>query len=80
VVSWKYYIVYACWLGFEFAVVWKFYIEARNTSRGEIFHHFNGEGAISGGDLAYENLENLKRSLVSKGRWAMRLASMKRRR
>ncbi|KAN0122334.1 Sugar transporter domain containing protein [Hyaloscypha variabilis] len=34
--------------------VWKFYIETRNTPLEEIVKHFDGEGAIIGGDAANE--------------------------
>jgi hypothetical protein len=60
-IGWKYYIVYVCWLGFEF-VVWKSYIETRNTPLEEIVQHFDGEGAILG-DLANEKSRQLEREL-----------------
>lgn len=62
-IGWKYCIVYVCWLAFEFAVVWKFYIETRNTPLEEIVRHFDGEGAILGGDLANEKSRQLEREL-----------------
>ncbi len=62
-IGWKYYIVYVCWLAFEFAVVWKFYIETRNTPLEEIVRHFDGEGAILGRDLANEKSRQLEREL-----------------
>jgi hypothetical protein len=62
-IGWKYYIVYVCWLAFEFSVVWKFYIETRNTPLEEIVRHFDGEGAILGGD------RQRKISTVGAGAW-----------
>jgi MFS family permease len=62
-IGWKYYIVYVCWLAFEFAIVWRFYIETRNTPLEEIVRHFDGEGAILGGDLANEKSRQLEREL-----------------
>jgi hypothetical protein len=62
-IGWKYYIVYVCWLAFEFGVVWRFYIETRNTPLEEIVRHFDGEGAILGGDLANEKSRQLEREL-----------------
>lgn len=53
-ISWKYYIVYCIWLAFELAVVWKFYIETRNTPLEEIVKHFDGDGAVLGGMAATE--------------------------
>jgi len=47
----------------EFSVVWKFYIETRNTPLEEIVRHFDGEGAILGGDLANEKSRQLEREL-----------------
>jgi sugar porter (SP) family MFS transporter len=51
---WKYYIVYAVWLGFETFVVWFFFVETRNTPLEEIVKHFDGEAALLGGDVATE--------------------------
>jgi len=53
-IQWKYYIVYVVWLAFELAVVWKFYIETRNTPLEEIVKHFDGESAVLGGNAATE--------------------------
>ncbi|CAG8951282.1 hypothetical protein HYFRA_00008031 [Hymenoscyphus fraxineus] len=50
--SWKYYLFYCFWLLFELFVVWKFYLETRNTPLEEIAKHFDGEGAIIGGAAA----------------------------
>ncbi|PMD40051.1 MFS general substrate transporter [Hyaloscypha variabilis F] len=47
-------ICYCVWLVFELFIVWKFHIETRNTPLEEIVKHFDGEGAIIGGDAAYE--------------------------
>lgn len=51
-IKWKYYIVYDVWLAFETLVVWRFYIETRNTPLEEIVKHFDGESAILGGAVA----------------------------
>lgn len=42
------------WLTFELFVVWKFYIETRNTPLEEIVKHFDGENGIVGGQAATE--------------------------
>lgn len=56
---WKYYIVYTVWLAFETFIVWKFYIETRNTPLEEIVKHFDGEGALVGGVAANEKSRQL---------------------
>ncbi|PSK55281.1 High-affinity glucose transporter [Elsinoe australis] len=53
-IKWRYYIVYCCWLAVELAVVWKYYIETKNTPLEEIAKHFDGEAAMVGGDVATE--------------------------
>jgi len=53
-IEWKYYIVYCVWLAFELAVVWKYYIETRNTPLEEICKLFDGENALVGGAAATE--------------------------
>jgi hypothetical protein len=58
-IEWKYYIVYVVWLGFELFIVWKFYIETRNTPLEEIVKHFDGEGAVLGGLAATEKSRQL---------------------
>jgi hypothetical protein len=50
--DWKYYIVYDVWLLFEVIVVYRYYIETRNTPLEEIVKHFDGEGAVLGGPSA----------------------------
>jgi sugar porter (SP) family MFS transporter len=62
-IGWKYYIVYVCWLAFEFAIVYRFYLETRNTPLEEIVRHFDGEAAILGGDVATEKSRQLEREL-----------------
>jgi len=57
--NWKYYIFYCVWLTFELFVVWKFYIETRNTPLEEIVKHFDGESAIVGGQAATEKARHL---------------------
>jgi len=47
------------WLLFELFIVWKFYIETRNTPLEEIVKHFDGESAILGGDVATEKSRQL---------------------
>ncbi|KAJ5041583.1 uncharacterized protein L3040_005163 [Drepanopeziza brunnea f. sp. 'multigermtubi'] len=47
--GWKYYIVYDCWLAFELAVVYLFYIETQNTVLEEIVKYFDGDAALLGG-------------------------------
>ena len=47
--KWKYYIFYDVWLLFELFIVYKFFIETRNTPLEEIAKHFDGDGAIIGG-------------------------------
>jgi hypothetical protein len=47
------------WICFELFVVWKFYIETRNTPLEEIVKHFDGESAILGGDVATEKSRQL---------------------
>lgn len=62
--DWKYYIVYDVWLAFELLVVWRYYIETRNTPLEEIVKYFDGEEALLGGDLATEKSRQL---LVEEG-------------
>lgn len=57
--TWKYYIFYDAWLLFELFIVWKFYIETRNTPLEEIATHFDGESAILGGTAASEKSRQL---------------------
>jgi len=44
-ISWKYYIVYVCWLAFEFGFVYFFFVETRYTPLEEIAKYFDGEDA-----------------------------------
>jgi hypothetical protein len=37
------------WLAVELVVVWKYYIETRNTPLEEIAKHFDGDDALVGG-------------------------------
>jgi hypothetical protein len=57
--KWKYYIFYDVWLLFELFIVWKFYIETRNTPLEEIVKHFDGDAAILGGMAANEKSRQL---------------------
>ncbi|KAH8815185.1 MFS sugar transporter-like protein [Xylogone sp. PMI_703] len=62
-ITWKYYIVYCVWIAFELVVVWKFYIETRNTPLEEIVKHFDGDSAILGGEVANEKSRQLAQEL-----------------
>jgi len=62
--NWKYYIVYDCWLVFEFMIVYFYYIETRNTPLEEIVKYFDSEQALLGGDLATEKARQI---LVEEG-------------
>lgn len=42
------------WLAVELVVVWKFYIETRNTPLEEIAKYFDGDAALVGGEAATE--------------------------
>ncbi|KAF2429937.1 hypothetical protein EJ08DRAFT_697961 [Tothia fuscella] len=71
-IGWKYYIVFCVWLAIELVVVWKFYIETRNTPLEEIAKHFDGQDALVGGAAAtgvarHEIvLSDMKNGVVSK--------------
>lgn len=41
-------------MAFELFIVWKFYIETRNTPLEEIAKHFDGDKAMVGGAVATE--------------------------
>lgn len=58
-IGWKYYLVYCVWLVFELLVVWKFYIETKDTPLEEIAKHFDGQKAVIGGAAATEKAINL---------------------
>jgi hypothetical protein len=58
-IKWKYYVVYCVWLVIECAVVWRYFIETRNTPLEEIVRHFDGEDATLGGLLATEKSKKL---------------------
>ncbi|KAL2815270.1 general substrate transporter [Aspergillus cavernicola] len=58
-IGWKYYIVYCVWLVFELFVVWKFYIETKETPLEEIVKYFDGDAAILGGEAATEKVTEL---------------------
>jgi len=51
-ITWKYYIVYVCWLAVELVVVYFFFIETRYTPLEEIAKYFDGEDAKIGGEAA----------------------------
>jgi len=44
-IQWKYYIVYCCWLAFEFAFCYFFIVETKNLSLEETAALFDGEAA-----------------------------------
>ncbi|KAK0709414.1 hexose transporter protein [Lasiosphaeria miniovina] len=58
-IAWKYYLVYCVWLAFELLVVWKYYIETKNTALEEIVKFFDGDAAIVGGDAATAKARHL---------------------
>lgn len=50
-IGWKYYIVYCAWLAFECVVVFRYYIETKNTPLEEIAKYFDGDqAAVAGAD------------------------------
>jgi hypothetical protein len=51
-IGWRYYIVYTVWIAFELFVVWKWFIETKNTALEEIAKFFDGENAMIGGGAA----------------------------
>ncbi|CBF80355.1 hypothetical protein AN8347.2 [Aspergillus nidulans FGSC A4] len=58
-IGWKYYIVYCVWLLFELFVVWKYYVETKNTPLEEIVKFFDGDQAVLGGAAATEKIHEL---------------------
>jgi len=44
-IAWKYYIVYCCWLAFEFVFLYFFIVETKNLSLEETAALFDGEAA-----------------------------------
>ncbi|KAH9923105.1 general substrate transporter [Amylocystis lapponica] len=46
-IGWKYYIVYVCWLAFEFAFLWYFLIETKNKTPEETAALFDGEDVLA---------------------------------
>ncbi|KAL4972635.1 general substrate transporter [Aspergillus desertorum] len=58
-IGWKYYIVYCVWLVFELFVVWRYYVETRQTPLEEIVKYFDGDQAILGGAAATEKVSEL---------------------
>ncbi|RQM06891.1 hypothetical protein DH86_00000036 [Scytalidium sp. 3C] len=62
-ITWKYYIVYCVWIAFELFIVWKFFIETKNTPLEEIVKHFDGDAAILGGQAATEKSRVLAEEL-----------------
>ncbi|KKK22946.1 hexose transporter protein, partial [Aspergillus rambellii] len=58
-IGWKYYLVYCLWLLFEFFVVWRFYIETKETPLEEIVQYFDGDSAILGGGAATTKVTEL---------------------
>ena len=58
-IGWKYYIVYSAWIAFELFVVWKWFIETKNTPLEEIAKYFDGDSAMVGGGAASEKARHL---------------------
>lgn len=58
-IGWKYYLVYVVWIAFELLVVWKYYIETKNTPLEEIVRFFDGDAAIVGGHAATAKARHL---------------------
>ncbi|KAK4214672.1 hexose transporter protein [Rhypophila decipiens] len=58
-IKWKYYLVYCVWLAFELLVVWKYYIETKNTALEEICKFFDGDAALIGGHAATAKARHL---------------------
>jgi len=69
-ITWKYYIVYDCWLAIELAVVYFFFIETRYTPLEEIAKYFDGEDAKIGGDAATGHGKELLNALHEDGKLA----------
>jgi sugar porter (SP) family MFS transporter len=44
--GWKYYIVYVCWLAFEFVFLWTYLLETKNRTLEETAALFDGEEAL----------------------------------
>jgi hypothetical protein len=51
------------WLGVELVVVWKYYIETKNTPLEEIAKHFDGQDALVGGGAATVPTDDLGQEL-----------------
>ncbi|KAF8551820.1 hexose transporter [Imleria badia] len=45
-IGWKYYLVYVCWLAFEFVFLWFFVVETKNRTLEETAALFDGDDAI----------------------------------
>lgn len=58
-ITWKYYLVYVCWIAVETFVVWKWFIETKNTPLEEIAKYFDGDAAMVGGHAATEKARHL---------------------
>ena len=58
-IGWKYYIVYCCWLAFEVAVVFWYYIETKGLPLEEIAKVFDGDRAVVGGGAASSKIATL---------------------
>ena len=58
-IGWKYYLVYVVWIAFELVVVWRYYIETKNTALEEIVKFFDGDAALVGGDAATAKARHL---------------------
>lgn len=59
-IGWRYYIVYTVWIAFELFVVWKWFIETKNTALEEIAQYFDGNNAMIGGGAASAKARHLQ--------------------
>ncbi|OJA17867.1 hypothetical protein AZE42_05906 [Rhizopogon vesiculosus] len=69
--SWKYYIVYVCWLAVEFIFLWFFLVETKNRTLEETAALFDGEDALEQiaqrGEVAHEVYEHTSEEKRSSG-------------
>lgn len=58
-ITWKYYVIYCCWLVIEALVVFKYYVETKGRPLEEIAKVFDGDAALIGGGAATEKAKQL---------------------
>jgi len=46
-ITWKYYVVYCCWLAFEFVFLYRYVVETKNLTLEETAAIFDGEEATN---------------------------------